>query len=299
MKYRTYKDHLEDFRKLRNFEVNKYIQMKSDAINEFFTKNSLDSAVIGISGGVDSAVTLMLLLEAKKQPNSPLKQILPLIVPIHGRGTSRQNDATDIAKRFLNSIGEKYVECDITKAYNNILFETPFTTNPWSEGQMASCLRVPVFYFHAALLQAKGYKSIVVGTTNRDEGSYIGFFGKASDGMVDLQPIADIHKSEVYKVACELGVTQEIIDAVPSGDVWDSRVDEQMIGAPYDFIELFILCKDYNHIIKLKNYISGMRSIEQYLKSINAIHNKNAHKYEVGSPAHFIDVLPRKVEGGW
>lgn len=74
--------HLDELRKLRNFNTDDYIEMKTKAINNFFTKNSLDSAVIGISGGVDSAVVLMLLLEAKKKPGSPLKQILPLIVPI-------------------------------------------------------------------------------------------------------------------------------------------------------------------------------------------------------------------------
>ena len=79
------------------------------------------------------------------------------------------------------------------------------------------------------------------GTTNRDEGAYIGFFGKASDGMVDLQPIADIHKSEVYAIAKILNIPEYIINASPKGDVWNNKLDVEMIGAPYDIVEVFIL----------------------------------------------------------
>ena len=73
------------------------------------------------------------------------------------------------------------------------------------------------------------------------QGGYIGFFGKASDGMVDIQLISDLHKSEVHALARHLDVPASVIAAVPTGDVFDGRTDEEMIGASYDFIELYML----------------------------------------------------------
>jgi hypothetical protein len=127
---------------------------------------------------------------------------------------------------------------------------------------------------------------VVVGTTNRDEGAYLGFFGKASDAMVDLQPISDLHKSEVRALARHLGVPDDLVDAVPSGDVHDGRVDEEMIGATYDDVELALRMRE------LELPARGPAAIERK-------HVENAHKYRVGDPAVHLDVMPRGVPGGW
>lgn len=296
-------EYLKYLRGMRCFITDKYIISKSKRINDFFKEANLDSAVIGLSGGVDSAVVLALLLEAKKSVGSPIKKILPLIVPIHGLGVSGQHSAQERAINLCEKFGIEYQIFDLSHAYANIvnIANKSTETNSWADGQMASVLRTPVFYYQAAILQMQGFKSIVVGTTNRDEGSYIGFFGKASDGMVDLQPIADIHKSEVYKVAKYLGVTDEIINEPPTGDVWDGRTDHELIGAPYDAIELFILNRDYTtptEKIVFKDNLEGEK-FKQYTKTIEMHHAKNYHKYQVGSPAHFIDEYKRKVNGGW
>lgn len=297
---------LDILRKKRGFDPDVYTERKAYAINKFFKENNLDSAVIGLSGGVDSAVAFSLLEFASRRPDSPIKKILALAMPIYGNGTTNQTDATNKATRFItNFLGtkrKKYNEkvefemFDLTHAYES--YQYGHETDSWSNGQLASIVRTPFLYYNAALLQTKGYKSIVVGTTNRDEGSYIGFFGKASDAMVDLQPIADIHKSEVYKVAKLLEVSDEIINATPAGDVHDGRVDEEMIGAPYWFLELFLLQKQYKLsdavTTKLKTFKGG-----KYYDAIENIHKTNKHKYQVGSPAHFIDVEKRKIEGGW
>src|SRR5213075_1289727 len=131
----------------------------------------------------------------------------------------------------------------------------------------------------------------VVGTTNRDEGAYLGFFGKASDGMVDLQPISDLHKSEVRALARHLGVPDDVVDAVASGDVHDGRNDEQMIGASYDEVEAFLRLRE----LGLDPALCGARA----LAAIERQHATNRHKYAVGSPAVHLDVMPRGVPGGW
>jgi NAD+ synthetase len=301
---------LNFLREQRGFDAKEYIEGKTLLINEFFRNNGLDSAVIGISGGIDSAVTFGLLIEARKKENSPLKYLMPITMPIYGNGTSNQKESESKAFTVVNHFGYSRWLIDLTKAYNEILNTCAWysdTSNAWANGQMASILRTPVLYYHAAILQTEGFKSIVVGTTNRDEGGYIGFFGKASDAMVDLQPIADLHKSEVYQIAKILNIPEEIINAKPAGDVFDNRSDEEMIDAPYWFIELYTLMKDYDYasvwgkMAELKPHRTQKEidDFNMYTNSIENLHQQNAHKYQVGSPAHFIDYMPRKVQGGW
>jgi NAD+ synthetase len=287
---------------IRNFNSEKYLVAKTEKINSFFKENNLDSCVLGISGGIDSAVVYKLLLRASKQNSSPLKKIVALLMPIYGIGTSNQNNAMEKGLKVIEASGitSCYVN-DLTTAMESYCATLKSSHNPdaWSVGQLASIVRTPHLYFHAALLQQEGFKSLVSGTTNRDEGSYIGFFGKASDAMVDLQPIADIHKSEVYEIAKLLNVPEEVINATPAGDVWDGKTDEEMIGAPYWFLEMYLLMKEYK-IDPGKNISKEAMPIYlNYAKAIESIHNKNAHKYQVGNPSHFIDVMPRAIPEGW
>lgn len=297
---------------LRGFDVNLVLQQKVEKINNFFRQQQLDSAVVGLSGGVDSALVFALLRKASFEKDSPIKKIVACVLPIECKGTTDQDTAAIKAINLVKSrsksrYDEDIIELvvapleDVATAY---VAQAPNGKSPWAIGQLASIIRTPFLYYQAAILQTRTFKSIVVGTTNRDEGAYIGFFGKASDAMVDLQPIADLHKSEVYLLAKELNVTEDILTATPKGDVWDGQTDEEMIGAPYWFIEMFLIMKDFNlwHLadeLFTNNCDEWHDVYYKYSSAVESIHYKNKHKYEVGNPAHFIDVLQRKVEGGW
>lgn len=202
----TLESALAEMRIKRNFKCARYIANKLEAINKFFTCEQLDSAVVGLSGGVDSAVVYKLLIAASQVPGSPIKQVMGVSIPIYSKGISGQSAAEYRANLLFKSLSDEelkvgcYASVNLTSTAKKFFAEFPMM-NDWAHGQAACILRTPVLYGWAANLQTQGFKSLVVGTTNRDEGSYIGFFGKASDAMVDLQPIADIHKSEVYKVA--------------------------------------------------------------------------------------------------
>jgi NAD+ synthetase len=287
-------DLLADLRKRRGFDVYEYIQKKIEAINNFFWQEGLDACVLGLSGGVDSAVTLGLLKVAQKCKGSPIIEVLPLILPIHGKGTTGQTAATRKAFQVAHHFKSKFKTIECSEAYQNIVDQAVGLT-PWVQGQFASALRAPVLYFHAAILQNAGLKSIVCGTTNRDEGGYIGFYGKSSDMMVDLQPIADIHKSEVYKVARYLNIPEEIVNDKPRGDVWDGKTDEEMIGTSYDMVELFTLIRDF----KVDLSPEQLHELKPHFEQIYRMNSINAHKYKVGQPCRFIDEMPRKVQGGW
>ena len=302
-------------KKYRKFNAQDYIRQKIYLINKFFTDNNLNACVLGLSGGIDSAVVYKLLIKASEQPGSPIKRILGIAMPITCDGTSNQQMATLKANILTkrHSPGSsiiKYAVDDLSKACQAYIDQVnTVEPNAWSIGQLASIVRTPHLYFRAALLQQEGFNSIVCGTTNRDEGSYIGFFGKSSDAMNDLQIIADIHKSEVYEIAKLLDVPQIIIDATPTGDVWDGRVDEEMIGSPYWFLELYLLTlenKRFEEEILDIHINMSHEEKEQFVEwtlNIIKIHRKNKHKYNYNNNgfieqlgfAKYIDVMKRLI----
>ena len=137
---------------------------------------------------------------------------------------------------LCEALGAEVWACDLSAAQAGYVdaFAGYAKSSPWSEGQLLCVLRTPALCTaRSPCCRRTATARVVVGTTNRDEGAYLGFFGKASDAMVDLQPISDLHKSEVRAPwRGWLGVPAAVVDAEPSGDVWDGRDDDgQMIGA--------------------------------------------------------------------
>jgi len=288
----------EEISSIRGFNPEKYLENKVYLINEFFKNERRDSVVVGISGGIDSALVVNIFNKAAQAKDSPIRMIVGLILPVSGSGTTGQNKAKDKALEVLNKIPVACQVMDLSPAYDSIVAQGGGSA--WAQGQMASVLRTPALYYQAALLQDAGYRSIVSGTTNRDEGAYIGFYGKGSDGMVDIQPIGDLHKSEVVLLSKMLNVPVEIQIAPPAGDVWDGRVDEQMIGAPYWFIESYLIMLEKGRFDLLEMLGQEERTkADRWMENIEKIHKTNLHKYQVGLPARFVDVIPRCVPGGW
>lgn len=283
---------------LRGFNLKEVVEKKLKAINDFFKENELDSCVLGLSGGADSTLALLLLLEASNIHGSPIKLVQGCFMPIYSPGITSQDEAEAFVKE-LNLICQynnkyhayKYEKLDLSAAsmaYRQVIG----TRTNWHIGQIDSIVRTPALYGMAAKLQTHDFNSIVVGTTNRDEGAYIGFYGKQSDGAVDLQPIADLHKSEVYAMLEYFNAPESIIDRTPQGDVHDGRVDEEMFGAPYWFLELYQILIE-NNATYLISRVQDCPEIEQWVMNIEVQHQKNAHKYKVGTTAHYIDVMPR------
>ena len=298
---------LEVLRAQRGFRATEVLAAKVGRINGWFAANGLDAAVVGVSGGIDSAVTVGLLARAAAAPGSPLRRIVAALVPIDSPGATGQGRALDRARLVVDAVGGPTVEAwevpfaDVQhEAVRSLAKGSGLVVDDWAAGQLLSVLRTPALYGAAALLQANGHRSVVVGTTNRDEGAYVGFFGKASDAMVDLQPIADLHKSEVRALAALLDVPAEVVDAAPSGDVWDGRTDAELIGAPYDDVELVLRLLELRFDpIAVADRLTDGDALVAASEAVDRLHRHNAHKYAVGSPAVHLDVLPRGVPGGW
>lgn len=279
---------LAEIRKARAFNAEEYVNMKSFILLRYMQKSGLQAAIVAMSGGIDSAVVLGIIHYASvRHPIRPVAVSLPSTGNV---GVVDQELGADLSRFYANQLKVEYHSIDINNSVKTIGADVAESfrlrlseVSPWAYGQLSPYTRTPYLYFVATILKELGYPAIIVGTTNRDEGSYLGYVGKASDGMVDLQLISDLHKSEVRAVAEFLKVPREIIDAVPKGDMFDGKTDEEIFGATYDFVELY----------------ASYRDDSEAAQNLEALHKYNAHKYLVGSPAVHLDIQESGVEGGW
>lgn len=198
-------------------------------LQSYNTEAKTNGFIVGVSGGIDSALTSTL----------GAMTGLPTIcveMPIHQNAT-QVNRASDHIHWLKNKFSNVLVEhVELTSIFDTLVNALPATNEATKEMSLVNTrarLRMTTLYYFAAL---KGM--LVLGTGNKVEDFGIGFFTKYGDGGVDLSPIADLTKSEVYEVARELGVIESILNAPPTDGLWgDDRTDEDQIGASYPELE--------------------------------------------------------------
>lgn len=182
--------------------------------------------VIGISGGIDSAVTSVL----------AAKTGLPLIcveMPIHQNKTEVERGSKHIQwlRENFPNVSSKRIE--LTSTFDEFIKKIPSNKNKLALANTRSRLRMITLYY-----LAQDNNSLVIGTGNKVEDFGIGFFTKYGDGGVDISPIADLLKSEVYTLAKELSINDDVIIAPPTDGLWmDNKTDEEQIGANYPELE--------------------------------------------------------------
>ena len=196
-------------------------------ISDYLKTNNLTSLIIGISGGVDSAVTSTLC--AMTGYDTKL-----LIMPIHQNINETKrgfNHCSFLEKKFKNV---ETLTSDLSDVYEQIIKKIPNKYhNKLSLANTRARLRMSTLY-----MLSGGINGIVVGTGNKVEDFGVGFFTKYGDGGVDISPIADLMKSEVYELAIKLNINKEIIDAPPTDGLWeDGRTDEKQLGLTYEQVE--------------------------------------------------------------
>src|SRR5690625_1691629 len=189
--------------------------------------------VVGVSGGLDSAVVANLIKRAC--PDDSLGVIMPL--------KSNPIDVKD-AEKVVQTCQIKHMTIDLT-ATHKVLYEEISKQlkeqEDWNEAadriadaNLRARLRMSTLYTIATHLNY-----LVVGTDNLSEW-YTGYFTKYGDGGVDLLPIVDLTKTEVYEMANALGVPNEVIEKKPSADLWEGQTDEEEMGTTYDMIDRYL-----------------------------------------------------------
>ncbi len=209
-------------------EVNDYIV---DWLKSYAEKARVKGFVVGISGGIDSAVTSFLCAQTGLET-------LCVEMPIHQATSqvSRGREHIEVLKSKFPNV--KSIETDLTSTFEEFKKNVPDSTDEYrlnlTLANTRARLRMTTLYYHAGL---HGY--LVAGTGNKIEDFGIGFYTKYGDGGVDVSPIADLMKSEVYKIAALLGVPNSIQSAAPTDGLFgDNRSDEDQIGASYDELEI-------------------------------------------------------------
>jgi len=199
-------------------------------LKDYATKANQKGFVIGISGGIDSAVTSTLCAKTGLD-------LLCLEMPIHQppNQSGRADRHIDWLQGHFPNVKRQGVA--LTSVFDSLVGVLPPVANEedrfMSLANTRARLRMTSLYYFAAL---KRY--LVAGTGNKVEDFGIGFYTKYGDGGVDLSPIADLLKTEVFEIAKVLGINQEIIAAAPTDGLWgDDRTDEDQIGASYPELE--------------------------------------------------------------
>ncbi len=212
--------------------------MKTQAVIDYIVQWMTDYAhqahstgfVIGISGGIDSAVSSTL----AARTGLPT---LCITLPIHQAPSHVSRAEEHVAFLKTNYSNVSALDVDLSPAYDQLIGLLPSSEDTprldLTRANTRSRLRMVSLYYMAGLRNA-----LVVGTGNKIEDFGVGFFTKYGDGGVDLSPIADLTKSEVYELADTLGICQSIRQAAPSDGLFDNdRTDEDQIGASYPELE--------------------------------------------------------------
>lgn len=235
-------------------------------LKDYAVNAKMNGFVIGISGGIDSAVTSTLCAKTGLD-------VLCVEMPIH-QATSQVNRALrhiDWLKSNFETV--TMTQVNLTPVFDNLIKSLPDVKDEeerfMSLANTRARLRMTTLYYFAAL-----QKYLVAGTGNKVEDFGVGFYTKYGDGGVDLSPIADLLKTEVYEIAKYLGVNQDIIEAAPTDGLWgDDRTDEDQIGASYPELEWAMQMKDEGKT--LDDFKGRQREVFQIFIKFNTA---NKHK---------------------
>lgn len=230
---------------------------------DYLKQSNLKGFVVGVSGGIDSAVTSTLAAQTGKT-------VICLELPIF-----QEQDQVNRANNHISWLKQRYKNVrslninlgPVLQTFEQtVSLETAKENHTLALANSKARLRMTTLYYYAQL-----FSSLVVGTGNKVEDFGVGFFTKYGDGGVDISPIADLLKSEVYTIGKYMGIIDSILKAPPTDGLWDdNRTDEDQIGATYSELEWAMNYKESNDKLNDKQ-----RSV---LKKYRELNTMNKHK---------------------
>lgn len=218
----------------------------------FFHKAGFQKAVLGLSGGVDSALTAKLGVMALGKEN-----VTAILMP--NEGVSSDHSVTD-AKAWAEELGIEHHILPIQSFLKN------YVDLPWAADELATMnvqarVRMTILYHYA-----NSHNALVLGTGNKTE-EMLGYFTKYGDGGVDVLPIGSLYKTDVWEMAKELNLPKAIIGKTPSAELREGQNDEEEIGMAYPEIDQI-----------LKKLESGTKADSEAEKKLEALMKFNHHK---------------------
>lgn len=228
-------------------EVSKTVNDIEKWIKDKVEEAGASGVVYGLSGGIDSAVTAAIVNRIFKG------NALGVIMPCHSIDKDEQD-----ARLLEKYLGLKVEKVDLTSTFDEFIKNIDVTdNNELALSNIKPRLRMTTLYYYA---QKNNY--LVLGSTNKSE-FYTGYFTKYGDSSVDLLPLADFVKSEIYMIAKYLSIPNEIIDKAPSAGLTTNQTDEEEMGVTYD---------------ELDNYIKTGIADNEISKKLSKMNTNTSHK---------------------
>jgi NAD+ synthase len=272
----------------KNMDWNKTADEISNWIKNYADNNGIKTLVLGVSGGIDSAVCFKLCektglrligvfmpmcYEDDEGSISMEDALLTLLVDSLFKDSKAEYydlSINDIVNAYKASEMLKFLNTDLPTEAN--CEQIPMFETKLGEGNLRARIRANILYEIAGT-----NNGIVVGTDNYDE-EMLGYFTKGGDGLVDILPIVNFHKNEVYELAEVLNVPEDIVNAVPSANLWPGQTDEGELGMTYEEIRVALSVRNCKMTAEeALKIIDSDRFHEVYSKVINMI-KKTEHK---------------------
>ncbi|GED72205.1 NAD(+) synthetase [Brevibacillus reuszeri] len=218
-----FQEHLANYQ----IHVKEDVEKRVAFIREQIDGPGLGGAVVGISGGIDSAVTAALCVRALGR-----ERVIGVWLPAY----SLDVHALD-SQKLADTIDLNLVTIDVGKAYDALVpaIEGVLTLDDKTKGNTKARLRMTALY---AIANQKGY--LVADTCNLSE-VHVGYMTKGGDGLADFNPVSSLTKHEMRILAEELGVPDSIITKPPSADLWEGQTDEQEMGFTYEDLDRYLI----------------------------------------------------------
>jgi NAD+ synthase len=245
-------------------DTKRTIEYIASWLRDYSNQSITNGFVVGISGGIDSALTSTLCALTGKN-------VLCLLMPIHQHQNEFDRSHEHVQWLTKNFTNVSYTTVNLSDTFDALSKVVPSEAkHNLTLANTRARVRMTTLYAFAG---AQGM--LVAGTGNKVEDFGVGFYTKYGDGGVDLSPIADLMKSEVFALAKELNIIDAIQTAKPTDGLWaDGRTDEDQLGASYDELEWAM--NAYND--DPKNRFSGRQ--EEVFKIFTDLHRANRHKMD-------------------
>lgn len=245
---------------MEKFNAKKVSEEIIEFIRDYYKRNNLKGAVIGISGGKDSGVVAGLFTKALGKEN-----VTGLWMPCHSKEEDKKN-----ARLVADTFGFNLIDIELTDIYDNYVSQIKNIYPNINDNNLIDAninikprLRMATLYYNAALISSiKGGTYIVPGTSNKCE-LFVGYFTKGGDNVSDIQVLADLTVDEVISVGEAIGVPDIVIHKAPD-DGLSGKTDEEKLGVKYSDIALVANNETVDFAIKQK---------------ILNMHDKNMHKF--------------------